>query len=243
MMKKALILMVATMMTVTAAKAQDTENRLSLYLGAGIEKELNDKFSAGIDLQGRFCGDPKSQEFLIRPSVEFSPVKYFSIGAEYRWDMEHDAEEKTTDWQGRLGLSAKGKVSINHFKLEARVKYCNYSGDYAYWDTDKSVSDTAKLNYLRFKIQAGYKIKPLKMTPYISYELFDNLTRGKIDRLRYTVGVKKKLGNSTLSFEYMLYQKFSRYTVKKGNRKDDINGNIFALSYKYTIPYKPKETE
>ena len=24
---------------------------------------------------------------------------------------------------------------------------------------------------------------------------------------------------------------------------DHINGNIFALSYKYTIPYKPKETE
>ncbi len=239
-----IILTLAACAFCIAANAQ--EKRYPIYLNAGFEKEFLPYLSAGLDLEGRFCNATSTQKLLIKPFVEFSPIKYFSLGAEYRWNMTHDNGEDpaTTDWQQRLGIYAKGKYAFYGFKLEARVKFCNYSGDYSYWDTDsKTYIEDETERYLRFKIQAGYKIKPIKLTPYFSYEIFDNLTMGKVDKLRYTFGLKKKLSKQhTIGFEYMLEQKFNRYS-KKGKVKDDIHNNVFAFSYKFTLPYKQKSQE
>lgn len=233
-MKKTIIASLLVLLTAPFALAQ-TESRTSVYIGAEIEKEFSKKLSAELEAQGRFCPDKSSQDFLLTPSIEFAPIKYFSLGAEYRLEMEHE-DGAESQWSGRFGAFAKAKYSLENFKMEARLKYCNYSEDYL---------EDGNLQYLRTKFQLAYKIKPLKLTPYASYEIFYNLTRDprKVDKDRYTVGVKDKVSkHHTIGFEYQLEEKFNRVS-RKGNPKNDINNNIFSFYYRYTLPRKKNESQ
>ncbi len=208
--------------------AQTSENRSLIYLGAGIEKEFMKQLSASLDVEGRFCHDKGTQEILMTPSIEYTPIKYVSVGVEYRADYEHK-NEKGTNWNGRFGAMLQASISPSILKLEVRGKYCNY--------TDDSDDDGGNLQYMRTKFGASAKIKAIKLTPYISYEFFYNISRKLVDKDRYTVGIKKKLDKrNTIGLEYMLEEKFNR-----GKNKIDINKHIFALNYKYTIPAPKKK--
>lgn len=220
----------AAMIWSAALMAQPSaEKRHLIYLGAGIEKDFSKKLSAGIDMESRFCKSRETQEILLTPSVEYSIIKYLSLGAEYRIGYSH-RNGGDGEWSGRLGLMAKAKCSPWKLKLEARAKYCNYSEDY---------EDEGNLQYMRTKFEAGLKLKSLKLTPYVSYEWFYNISRGLVDKDRYTAGIKKKLNKrNTIGFEYMLEEKFNR-----GVSKRDINKNIFSISYKYTLPVAKKTVE
>ena len=215
-------------LTVFSVNAQ-TETRTSFYLNAGVEKEFLPVLSAGFDVEGRFCGDPKTQDLLLKPSVEYSPVKFFAVGAEYRFNLNKEDGEDSK-WIGRLGLSAKLKYNFKGFRPEFRIKYCNYNEDYIV----NSKEETKQ--YLRPKFQLGYRIKPLKLTPYVSYEWFYNIPRQLVDRDRWTIGIKKKFSKvHTVAFEYRFYEKFNRVNNKGTKVKNDISENIFMLSYKYSL--------
>lgn len=205
------------------------ENRTLMYLGAGLNKDFSKKLQAGIDLEGRFCGSKKTQDILLTPSIEYSVIKFLSVGAEYRIGYSHE-QSHDGEWSGRLGLAAKAKASPGNLKMEARAKYCNYSEDY---------EDEGNLQYMRTKLEIGFKIKSIKITPYLSYEWFYNISRGLVDKDRYTFGLKKKINKrNSVGFEYMLEEKFNR-----GPNKRDINKNIFAFSYQYTIPQAKKSAD
>lgn len=227
----AALLVLAVINTMAAAQ---TESRSLIYLGAGLEKEFSKKLTAELDLQGRFCHAKEMQEFLITPKIEYEPIKFFSVGTEYRVKLSHEKGEDS-EWTGRFGAWMKAKWSPSILKLEARIKYCNYTEDAA--DRDGNYSNE---QYFRTKFLAGVKIKSLKLTPYISYEWFYEFNRNLVDKDRLTVGVKKKLNKrNALTFEYMFEERFNR-----GKTKKDINNHIFSLSYQYTFPYKKhKESE
>lgn len=212
------------------------EKRTYMYLGTSVEKEFSKKLSAGINLQGRFCNDPNTQDILVTPKIEFAPIKFVSFGAEYRVDYSREKGEES-EWNGRLGLFVKGKYSIHKIlKFEGRIKYCNYTED-AYLDGENQ----GNKQYLRYKLGAEVKIKPLNLSPYFTYEIFDNLSRNTVDKLRYVWGAKYKINKQhTIGFEYALEQRFNLQT-KKGNAKEDINKNIFSFYYKYTFPFKKEK--
>jgi hypothetical protein len=234
-MKQIASIILAALMSVAAnvknASAQ-TESRSLIYLGAGIEKEFSKKFTAEIDMQSRFCHAKESQEFLITPKIEYSPVKFVAFGTEYRAKLSHEKGE-SSEWSGRFGAWLKAKWSPSILKLEARIKYCNYTDDVQ--DRD---GNYASEKYFRTKLLAGVKIKSIKLTPYISYEWFYEFNRSLVDKDRLTVGLKKKLNKrNALTFEYMFEERFNR-----GKTKKNINNHIFAFTYQYTFPYK-KESE
>jgi len=209
------------------AEAQNAENRSLIYLGAGIEKEFTKQLSASLDVESRFCSAKNTQDILVTPSIEYAPIKYLAFGVEYRAGYEHQKDKEST-WSGRFGAMAKASISPSILKFEVREKYCNYSEDY---------EDEGNLQYLRTKFEASAKIKAIKLTPYISYEFFYNISRSLVDKDRYTVGLKKKLNKrNTIGVEYMLEEKFNR-----GKNKIDINKHIFALNYKYSIPAPKKK--
>lgn len=234
-MKKIASIIVVALIIVAAnvkdASAQ-TESRSWIYLGAGVEKEFSKKFSAELDMQARFCHAKEAQEFLLTPKIEYSPIKFVAIGTEYRAKVSHEKGE-SSEWTGRFGAWMKAKWSPSILKLEARIKYCNYTDDVQ--DRD---GNYASEKYFRTKFLAGVKLKSIKLTPYISYEWFYEFNRSLVDKDRLTIGLKKKLNKrNALTFEYMFEERFNR-----GKTKKNINNNIFAFTYQYTFPYK-KESE
>jgi hypothetical protein len=226
-MKK--ILLIWLIVSAFVPSDAQTEKRNNIYLNAAFEKDFLKTLTGGVSIEERYCGDPEKQEFLIKPYLEFSPVKYFSFGTEYRWDL---SDGKTI---GRLGLAMKLKYDLKNFRPEFRLKYCNYNGDYVVSGEEKTKQ------YLRSRFQLGYRIKTWKLTPYVSYEWFYNFPRKLVDIDRWTFGVRKKFAKRhTLAFEYRFYERFNRVNDKGTKLKNDINENIFLLSYKYSLPYKKK---
>ncbi|MBQ3655882.1 MAG: DUF2490 domain-containing protein [Bacteroidales bacterium] len=232
-MKKTLLI-ILSVLTISTADAQ-TEKRTSLYLNAGVEKEFLPYLSGGVSVEGRFC-DNKTKDLMLKPYVEFSPVKFFSFAAEYRFDFKKEDGEPS-ETIGRLGLTAKLKYKFNGFRPEVSLKYYNYNEDYIV----NSQEETKQ--YLKPKFQLGYRIKPWKLTPYVSYEWYYNFPRKLVDKDRWIFGAKKKFSNHTFTFEYRLYEKFNRVNNKGTKVKNDITDNIFLFGYKYTFPYKSKKSE
>lgn len=216
------------------AASQSTESRSNIYIGADIEKEISKKLSVELDFQGRFCKAKEAQDFLVTPKIEYSPLKFVSVGAEYRATFSHENGE-SGEWSGRFGSWLQAKWSPSILKLEARIKYCNYSEDIA--DREGSL---AHKQYFRTRLLGSVKIKSIKLTPYISYEWFYEFNRNLVDKDRVIIGVKKKINKrNTVAFEYMFEEKYNR-----GKSKKDINNNIFSLAYQYTFPRKaPKESD
>ena len=229
-----IVAVILALTAMTAAATAQTESRSLIYLGAGLEKEFSKKLTAELDLQARFCHAKETQEFLVTPKIEYEPISFVSFGAEYRTTLSHEKGEDS-EWTGRFGTWMKAKWSPSILKLEARIKYCNYTDDAQ--DRD---GNYANKQYFRTKFLAGVKIKSIKLTPYISYEWFYELNRNLVDKDRLIIGAKKKLNKrNSLALEYMFEEKFNR-----GKTKKDINNHIFSLTYQYTFPYKKhKESE
>ena len=205
-----------------------TESRSYIYLGAGVTKSfLDKKLDVGFETEGRFRTGEDQKEWLLTPKVSYQPIKYFSVGLQYRFNLEHDGtEDPQNEWVNRLSADLKGKLPAGNFKFEFRFRYCNYNEDF-----EKGKLNYGRKEYLRYRFEAAYKIKPIKLTPYVSYEWFQNLALGDVDRDRWIFGLKQKINkHNKIGFEYMFQENFNN-----PNKIKDINKNIFAFSYSYNF--------
>ncbi|MBQ8047374.1 MAG: DUF2490 domain-containing protein [Prevotella sp.] len=136
----------------------------------------------------------------------------------------------------RVTASLTGDVNIGKFNVSLRERW-QYTYRPAHtvdrrWDYYNEEYEEEEHTYksksksvLRSRLQVEYKIKPLKITPYVSGELFNawNLTK-----TRYTAGVDWKPNKTNvvgLSYRYQVVN----------NDDDDFEPNmhIVALEYKY----------
>lgn len=215
-------------------KVSAQENQNFLYLGAGLDKDFLHFFNGGLEFEYRYNSDKTS--FLVVPEITFSPVKYFEAGLEYRFSTQAEDKYKTktdsswteTSYENRIGLSITGKLPISIFKAEVRLKYCTYNDDCSAADADSSMNHD---QYLRLRFKGSVSIKPLNLTPYVSYEFFRHLNRSVVDKDRYVFGVRYKFNkHSKISFEYMLQEQFNRLKAKQ-----NYNKNIFSFCYNYSF--------
>ena len=214
----------AAVFTINTAAAQ-TEHRYTINPAVSVDKEFTETITAGVEAEANFCNATSSKDFAIKPFIEYQPLKFLTLAAEYRFKYEDEAGE--TAWQRRLGLSVKGKYGFEHFKFDCRLKYTLYNEDY---------DDDSKRQYFRTRFGAQYKIKPIKLTPYVNYEWFYNIPRGLVDRDRWTFGVKKKLNKqSTIGVEYQLDEHFNRVNAKRTKYKNDIAEHVFCFYYEYSF--------
>lgn len=208
----------------TSLNAQ-TEHRYTINPVFSIEKEILPVLTTGADVEANYCNAANSKDFSIKPFIQYSPINYLVLGAEYR--VKYEVEDGESAWQGRLGLAAKGKYAFGNLKLDCRLKYTLYTDDY-----DEDTKD----QYFRTRFQAQYKIKPIKLTPYVSYEWFYNIPRSLVDRDRWTFGVEKKLSKrSSLGFEYQLEEHFNRTNAKRTKLKNDIAEHVFSIAYTFEL--------
>mgnify|MGYP002621690300 CR=1 FL=1 len=225
-MKKLIILM--SVMAFCLNGYSQSESRKYIHLGASVTKSfLDKKLEAGLETEGRFRTGEDQKQWLITPKISYEPIKYFSVGLQYRFNLEHDgSEDPQNEWVNRLSADLKGKLPAGNFKFEFRFRYCNYNEDF-----EKGSVNYGRKEYLRYRFEVDYKIKPIKLTPYISYEWFQNLALKDVDRDRWTFGLKQKLNkHNKIGFEYMFQENFNN-----PNKIKDIYKHIFAFSYSYNF--------
>ncbi len=149
-----------------------------LWLGVSLEKKLNKKFNASIDLEQRFYNNVSSiDRFLLEPSLSYKLSKRWSLNLKYRiWKRQTVEQYYELHQRTSMGLSYKKKLHGINFRITGRLQYGmpdNYENNYY----------VSKRLLTRNSMKASYKIFGTRYTPFCKYELFTSLKR--LDFLNY----------------------------------------------------------
>lgn len=183
-----------------------------------ISKSINKKWSLYFVPEVRFTNEFKVDEYYFEPGLEYQPINFLEIGANYRF-LINERETKSTQYFGRVALYIKGNYEINKFAFQLKTKYCNYSD----FDTD---DDNSSDPYLRYSLKVKYDIPKSKLTPSVAMELFHQLSDNEIDKTRATFALDYKINKSQkVGLSYILQD-----YIKKDEKK-----NIISLEYKISF--------
>lgn len=226
-------------------RAEDNLNsaaRWDFNVGLGYKPCKNIKFGAGY--------------VLIRDhSLLETKVNYNKKGNENGYNVDHDYWRTKHRFVfdvtgkvdiGRFTLSLRERYQLTHANSATcvrdryrdeldRTTQGGYTGESYTWNgrefleyeqttNDKSGKTT---NYLRSRLQLEYNIRHCPLTPFVSYELSNDLSGGfSTDKTRLSVGTDWKISkHHTVSVAY-LYQ--------NGHDDDDNNDiHVIDLSYKF----------
>jgi len=165
----------------------------------------------------------------------------YNIDESY-WRRKHRAYAEITGKvsAGRFTFSLRERYQFTHFMADStvRVKWRDkmppgYSGDnYQGYITRTEGMDykpARNKHFLRSRLMVEYNIRHCPLTPFISYELSNNLSDGfHLDKQRFSVGADWKIKKKhVLSLAY----------VHEDGADDDTNGNLHAIDIGYKFKF------
>lgn len=214
----------------------------ALWSSISAEKKITKQWSAAAEVEYRSLpGFDGTDRVSIGLSADYQILPYVKVDAGYIFMNCHSEERWTAKknfipaywyFRHRTFVSATGKMKFGMFTISLRERW-----QYTY-RPEKSVpkfeadGETPKadevvkgkgINVLRSRLLVEYNIKPIKLSPYASIELYHS---GKgLDKTRYTVGIQYKITKKHSVEAYYRYQDHSD--------EDEMDGNIIGLGYKY----------
>jgi hypothetical protein len=209
----AIIVLSVLVLCVYNSNAQNYEYRIPVSFKKKIVPGLDIEVSPEL----RLIPDKDRKELLLETQLEYSPLKFLEFGAAYRYNS-YFKEDKATTYANNFFVDTKLNYGIFNFDFQGRVRYSNYSE----WDADadENTSDP----YFRFRLKVKYDIKKLKLTPYVSRELFMRNSDNTFNKAGTSIGLSYKLSKKQkLVFEYE-NRKFL---------KSEKTNNIFTVGYKF----------
>lgn len=141
---------------------------------------------------------------------------------------------------GRFTFSLRERYQYTHFMPDStwREKYrgaiqpgydgAQYGG-YMFSSAGMDDKPARNKHFLRSRLQVEYNIRHCPLTPFVSYELSNNLSDGcHLDKQRFSIGTdwKVKKGH-TISIAY----------VHEDGADDDTSGNLHALDIGYKFKF------
>ena len=175
--------------------------------------------------------------------ISYKPIDYFKIGAGYhfidKYKLKHETKKgNIVDeyWSPRHRAYADvtGILPIENFELSLRERY-----QYTYrsetsakkWDSDgdpknDEIIDAKHDHILRTRVQAQYSIKPIKLSPYFSIEVYNDLIESfNIDKVRLLVGMEYSLK------KHHVFDLFYRYTAGIADSDDECH--LLGIGYEF----------
>ena len=141
-----------------------------------VQKKLSKQFKVFMEPQLRWT-DTQLEQRLLETGLDYEPIKYFSTTVIHRYSIETTNNGRVNEH--RFALDLNGKIGINNWEPEVRIRYTNLQD----FNADGGV------NYLRYKIGVGYELKEIRTKPEISAEAFQELVGNSIKKYRYAMGV------------------------------------------------------
>ena len=191
--------------------AQD--NEWNTWGSIKFSKDIGEKFNFSLTPELRFTDQFDIDEYLVEAGLEYQPVKFLELGAQYRF-LINERETKSTEYFHRVAFDAKGKYEIKRFNFQLRTRYTNYN---------EFDSDDDNETYLRYRLKTEYNLKKSKLTPVVSIELFHQLKDKEINKIRYSLGAEYKINkHHAIGLNYHIQDYLNK----------DYQKNILALEYK-----------
>ncbi len=162
--------------------------------------------------KNRFHFDLKGKAAIGRFSFSLRE-RYQLTGYNHRWLRQDKYRfNEGTRWDGTSDYIYKGK---------------NYLLRDGYPQSEMELKGHKNKHYLRSRIQAEYNIPRVPLTPYVAWEISNNLSEGfAIDKRRYSIGTDWKITKGQhLSIGY----------VYNNGQDDDDEGDLHAIQLSYKI--------
>ena len=209
--------------------------KLTKSLGAYVEGEY--RTTDGIDATQRWSGAVGLDYKIVKP-VKLS-AGYTYIHQRVETEITKKGNIIPAYWQPkhRFVFDVTGSYDWNRFSFSLRERYqmthrteqyvAKFDDDGVTPKSDELIEANTK-HVLRSRLEAEYKIKKSKFTPFASFEIYNSLTNGfECKKTRYTIGSDYKLNkHNTLSLYY-------RYINK--DDQDEKSGHIIGLGYKFKL--------
>ncbi len=202
------------------ACAQD----FGLDFNLGLKKKIIKGLSIAVGFELR-TQDMTTEMGQIDASFEMSykPIDYFKFGAGYDFIDKYYPNITTWSPRHRANVFVTGILPIEDFELSLRERY-----QYTYRSMSGKIASKHE-HILRSRLQAEYHIKAVHLTPYLNFEMYNDLANSfAIDKLKLNVGLtytlKKKKSKFAHDFEF-----FYRYTAPIAS--DDEDFHMIALGY------------
>lgn len=217
----------------------------SLWTSAEMKVKLAKGLSANIEGENRTTdGIDGFERWAASAGLDYKPLKWLKFSTGYTYIYQH-ADSKITKkgnivsdyWQPRhrFSFAVTGSYDIDRFtfSLRERYQYTHRSDKYVekYDGDDGSRKDDeyieAKDNHdLRSRLQVDYNIRKSGFTPYVSFEMYNDLKDGfATEKTRWTVGTEYKF-NKTHSLN--LYYRYI-------NKTDDDDNDNHVIGIGYTL--------
>lgn len=196
-MKKILILVaLATLFSNLKLTAQ-SEN-FNTWIELEFKKEVLNNLSFSLSPEIRLEDQFKVNEFLFQGKLEYKIFKFLEFNGAYRINTE--VKKKGNETYYRWAFDAQAKQDIARFEAMARGRLTNY--------TDSG--DESPGNYFRPRLKLKYDIRGNKIEPFVSYELFRNMTEAQWHKYRIDAGFTRNLGDiHRIGMRYRLHNYFT----------------------------------
>lgn len=166
-----------------------TEQEMGYRASASVRIEPVKKVKLYLMPELRF-GSSELDKLLLGTELKYSPLKYLDIGGSYNLVMNFKTV-KPTEYTHRFAFYMGTSFKIDRFEPSLRIMYANYGNEVI-------------SNFMRYKAKLDYDIPKAKIDPYLSAELYQQLT-GELYKIRYSVGVDWRfVKNHSIGLNYKL---------------------------------------
>ncbi|MCL3779413.1 DUF2490 domain-containing protein [Prolixibacteraceae bacterium JC049] len=191
--------------------AQEVENEFQTRTKIDLSFKPIKKVKLTITPEFRFDNELSLDKYLLEGELQYKASKLIYLGATYGL-VSNLRNNKDTEYFGRYAFSATVKKEFGRFEPSLRLMYSNYADD-----------DVDNKNFLRYKAGLKYDIPKCKITPFVAFQLFQDLNEGGLHKTRYTLGADYKLFKKNyLGVSY----KFDYYN------NEYLNKHIISVGYK-----------
>ncbi len=211
-MKKKLLIVLFLLIGLVSAQAK-TEN-FGTWLEVEFAKKFFKKFEFSFIPDVRFQDDFTVDKYQFDGKLAYEPIKFLELAATYR--VKTNVKSKENEVTHRLVLDATAKVEIGRFKPSFRARYVDYHN-----------VDDKKVSTLRPRLKVVYNIKGNKITPFTSFELFQDLVANELEKGRFDIGFTRKMGKL---HRIGLYYRLQDYYNSNNN-----SINILGIDYRIKI--------
>lgn len=211
-MKKLLVFSLLILTVVSAATAKT--DTFGTWIELEFTKRFFKRFEFSIIPEIRLQDDFMVDKYQFDGQLSFKAFKFLEFATAYRIKTNIKKKENVTT--NRWVFDTTLKTDIARFRPSFRTRLTYYN--------DKE--EGKKVLYIRPRIKLSYDIRGNKITPFISYEIFQKTNEKQLTKGQFDTGFSRKMGKL---HRIGIYYRLQHYYI------DKTSINILGIDYRLKI--------
>jgi hypothetical protein len=196
------VLLVLCLVVAGINYVQAKTDKFGTWIELEFRKDFLKQFSFSISPELRFQDQFNLDEYMIQGKLEYEPFRFLSVAGSYRLGKEIKKKDNLN--YNRFALDVQADHDIERFNASLRTRFTNSS--------DSEQDEPGR--YFRPRVKLDYNIKGNKITPFVSYELFHNLSEKELSKARFDIGFTRNINKL---HRIGLYYRLQDYFSDKGS--------------------------